>query len=150
MIFTVVMYECESWAVKKAEPPRTDAFELRCWKRLLRVPWAARKSNQSILKEPVLNIHWKDWCCRWNSNTSTTWCEELTYWKRPWCWERLKAGGEGADRGWHHQLNGHEFDSWRAAVHCVAKSRTQLSDWTELNWWLMEKFKEENSIMGEV
>ena len=51
MIFSVVMYGCESWAVKKAEPPRTDAFELRCWKRLLRIPWTARKSNQSILKE---------------------------------------------------------------------------------------------------
>ena len=48
----------------------------------------------------VLNIHWKDWCWNWNSSTLTTWCEELTHWKRPWCWERLKAGGEGDGRGW--------------------------------------------------
>ena len=64
----------------------------------------------------VLNIHWKDWRWSWNSNTLATWCEELTHWKRPWCWERLKAGGEGmkewtADEmvGWDHWLNGHEF-----------------------------------------
>ena len=61
MVFPVVMYGCESWTVKKAEH-RIDAFELWCWRRLLRVPWTARRSNQSILKESVLNIHWKDWC----------------------------------------------------------------------------------------
>ena len=54
----------------------------------------------------VLNIHWKDWCWSRNSNTLATWCEELTHWKRPWCWERLKAGGEGDDRGW---------DGWMAS-----------------------------------
>ena len=51
-------------------------------------------------RKSVLNIHWKDWCWSWNSNTLATWCEELTHWKWPWCWERLKAGGEGDDRGW--------------------------------------------------
>ena len=60
MVFPVVMYGCESWTVKKAECPRTDAFELWCWRRLLRVPWTARRSNQSILKEIHPNIHWKD------------------------------------------------------------------------------------------
>ena len=60
MIFPVVLYGCESWTLKKAECRRTDAFELCCWRRLLRVPWTARRSNQSILKEIVLNIHWKD------------------------------------------------------------------------------------------
>ena len=54
----------------------------------------------------VLSVHWKDWCWSWNSNTSATWCEELTHLKRPWCWERLKAGGEGDDRGW---------DGWMAS-----------------------------------
>ena len=54
----------------------------------------------------ILNIHWKDWCWSWNSNTLATWCKELTHWKRPWCWERLKAGGEGDDRGW---------DGWMAS-----------------------------------
>ena len=60
MVFPVVMYGCESWTVKKAECLRINAFELRCWKRLLRVPWTARRSNQSILRKSVLNIHWKD------------------------------------------------------------------------------------------
>ena len=96
-VFPVVMYRCESWTIKKAEPWRTDAFELWCWRRLLRVPWTARRSNQSILKESTLNIHWKD-CC-WSSNTSATWCKEPTHWKRPWCWEKLKAGGERDDTG---------------------------------------------------
>ena len=57
------------------------------------------QTNQSSRKS-ILNIHWKDWCWSWSSNILTTWCEELTHWKRPWCWERLKAGGEGDERGW--------------------------------------------------
>ena len=97
---------CESWTIKKAERRRIDAFELWWWRRLLRVPWTARRSNWSILKESDLNIHWKDWCWSWNSNTLATWCEELTHWKRPWWWERLKAGAEGDNRGW---------DGWTAS-----------------------------------
>ena len=62
MVFPVFMNGCESWTVKKAERWRIDAFELWCWRRLLRVPWTARRSNQSILKESVLGVHWKDWC----------------------------------------------------------------------------------------
>ena len=93
------MYGCEIWMVKKVECQRIDAFELWCWRRLLRVPWTARRSNQSILKE-ISPVHWKDWCWSWNSNTLVTSCEELTHWKRPWCWEGLGAGGEGDDRGW--------------------------------------------------
>ena len=100
MIFPVVMYGCESWTIKKAEHWRTDAFEVWYWRRLLRVPWTARRSNQSILKKTVLNIHWKDWCWSWNSNPLATKCQELTQWKRPWRWERLRAGGEGGKRGW--------------------------------------------------
>ena len=130
----------------------------------LRVPWTARRSNQSILKEIspeysleglilklqyfgllmrrtnlsektlslgrieggkrqqeiwekdqwfqihlelILNIHWKNWCWSWNSSTMVTWCKELTHWKRPWCWERLNAGGKGDDRGW---------DGWMASL----------------------------------
>ena len=79
----------------KAERRRIDAFELWCWRRLLTVPWTARRSNQSILKEISPGVHWKDWCWSWNSNTLATWCEQLTCWKRPWCLERLRAGGEG-------------------------------------------------------
>ena len=70
------------------------------------LPWTARRSNQSILKEIVLGVHWKVWCWSWNSNTSATWCKGLTHLKRPWCWERLRAGGEWDDRGW---------DGWMAS-----------------------------------
>ena len=94
MVFPVVMYGCESWTIKKAECQRIDALKLWWWRRLLRVPCTAKRSNKSSLKESTLNIHWKDWC--WSSNTLATWCEELTYLKRPWCWERLKAKREGA------------------------------------------------------
>ena len=86
--------------MKKVGLWRTDVFELWCWRRLLRVPWRARRSNQSILKEINLNIHWKDWCWSWSSNTLATWCKEPTHQKISWCWERLKAAGEGDDRGW--------------------------------------------------
>ena len=97
--FLVVMYGCESWTIKKAECRRIDAFKLWCWRRLLRVPWTARRSNQSILREINPEYSLEELMWSWNSNTLATWCEELTHWKRPWCWERLKAGGEGDDRG---------------------------------------------------
>ena len=96
MVFPVVMYRCENWTIMKAECWRIDTFELWCWRRLLRAPWNAR-SNLSILK----NIHWKDWYWSWDSSTLATWWEELTHWKRLWCWEGLKAGREGDDRGWN-------------------------------------------------
>ena len=105
MVFPVVMWELdykESWVLKNFY-----AFELWCWRRLLRVPWTARRSNQSILKEISPDIHWKVWCWSWNSNTLATWCEELTHWKIPWFWGRLKVGGEGDDRGW---------DGWMASL----------------------------------
>ena len=76
------MYGCESWTIKKAEHRRIDAFELWCWRRLLRVPWTARRSNQWILRKINPNIHWKDWCWSWRSNILATWYEEPTHWKR--------------------------------------------------------------------
>ena len=85
MVFPIVMYGCESWTIKKAEHQRIDDFDSWCWRRLLRVPWTARRSKQSIIKEINPKIH---------SNTLNTW------WKRPRCWERLKAWGEGGGRGW--------------------------------------------------
>ena len=102
MVFPVVMYGCESWTVKKVESWRVDAFELWCWRRLLRVPWTARRSNQSILKEisPESSSEDEDWYWSWNSNTLVTWYEGLTHLKRPWFWEILKAGGEEDDRRW--------------------------------------------------
>ena len=94
------------WELDHKEHQRIDAFELWCWRRLLRVPWAARRSNQSILKEinPEYSL---EGMMFWNSNTLATWCKELTHRKRPWCWERLKAGGEGDDRG---------RDGWTASL----------------------------------
>ena len=107
MVFLVVKYGCESRTIKKAECWRLVAFELWCWRRFLRVPWTARRSNQSILKGSVLVVHWKNWGWRWNSKTLATWCEELTHLKRPWWWERLRAGREGDNRGW---------DGWMASL----------------------------------
>ena len=121
VVFPLVTYGCESWTIKKAESQRIDAFELWCWRRLLRVPWTAKRSNQSILKEISPGCSLLDWCWSWNSSTLATWYEELTHWKRPWCWERLRAGGEGDDRGW---------DGWMA-------SPTQWT-WVWVNsgsWW---------------
>ena len=112
MVFPVVMYECESWTIKKAEHRRIDAFELWCWRRLLRVPWIARRSNQSknSKRNSVLHIHWKDWCWSWNSSTLATWCKQLTHWKRPWCRGRQEKGmTEDEMVGWHYQLNEHGF-----------------------------------------
>ena len=106
MVFPVVIYGCETWTIKKTEHRRTDAFELWCSRRLLRVPWTVRKSNQSILKEINPEYSLEDWCWSWNSNTLASWWEELTHLKRPWCWERLKVGGEGDNRGW---------DGWMAS-----------------------------------
>ena len=100
MVFPVVRYGCESWTIKKAESQRIDAFELWCWRRLLRVPWTARRSNQPILKEISPEYSLEGRCWSWNSNTLATWYEELPHWKRPWCWGRLKAGGKGDDREW--------------------------------------------------
>ena len=119
MVFPVVLYGCESWTIKKVNQWRIDAFKQWCWRRLLSIPW--RRSNQSILKESTLNIHWKDWCWSWSSSTLATWYEGLIYWKRPRCWERLKAGREGDDRGW---------DDWTAS----------LTQWTWIwassrRWW---------------
>ena len=122
MVFPVVMYGCESRAIKEAECWRTDAFKLWCWRRLLRVPWTTRRSNQI---HPKGNQSWiftgRADAEAETPNTLATWCEELTHLKRPWCWERLKAGREGDYRGW---------DGWMA-------SPTQWM-WVWVNsrsWW---------------
>ena len=101
-----------------------ESWELWYWRRLLRVPWTAKRSKQPIPKEISPDIHWKDWCWSWNSNTLATWCEKLTHWKRRWCWGWLKAG-EGDDRGW---------DGWMALP----------TQWTWVwvtsgSWWYAEK-----------
>ena len=96
-------------------------------------------------RRSALGFLWSEWCWSWNSSTLATSCEELTHWKRLWCWEGLgqeeKGTTEDEMAGWHHWLDGREFawtpgvgvgrEAWRAAIHGVAKSRTWLSDWTK-------------------
>ena len=145
--FPVVMYGCESWTVKKAECWRIDAFELWCWRRLLRVPWTAGRSNQSILKEISPGCSLEGLMLSWNSNTLATWCEELTHWKRLWCWEGLGPEGEGDNRGWDGWMASPTWWTWvwvksgslwwtgRPGVLQFMGSQRVRHDWvTELNW----------------
>ena len=104
MVFPVVIYGCESWTIKKAECQRIDAFKLWCWRRLLRVPWTASKSNQSILKEISPEYSLEGLILKLKHQYFGHLSKELTHWKRPWWWERLKAGEEGNDRGWDGRM----------------------------------------------
>ena len=154
MVFPVVMYGCESWTVKKAEHWRTDAFEL----------WVGEGSWESLglqedptnpfWRRSTLGFLWKEWCWSWSSSTLGTSWEELTHWKRLWCWEGLGAGGEGDDRGWDgwmaSQLDGRESewtpgvgdgqgglaccDSWG----CKESDTTEWLNWTELNVYMYQ------------
>ena len=119
MVFPVVMYGCESWTIKKAEGWRIDAFELWCWRRLLRVPWTARWSNQSILKEigPGSSLEGSTGCSvRVEAETPILWPpgeKSWLIWKDPDAgkdWGQEEKGTiENEMIGWHHRLNGHEF-----------------------------------------
>ena len=149
MVFPVVMYGCDSWTMKKAECRRTDAFELWCCRRLLIVPWTARRFSQSILKEISSGCSLEG-LRSWNSNTLATWCKELTRWKRPWCWERPMPG-EGGNRGWDGWLASptqwtwvwanSARSSWRTGKPGVLQSmgsQRVRHDWAaELNWELV-------------
>ena len=137
VVFPVVIYGCESWTVKKAECRRIDTFELWCWRRLLRAPWTARRSNQSILKKISpgysleglmlkLKLHYFGHLMQRVGSLEKT----------------LMLGGIGGRRRRGRQrmrwLDGitdsMDREAWSAAIHGVSKSRTRLSDWTELNW----------------
>ena len=148
-VFPVVMYGCESWTIKKAECRSIDASELWCWRSLLRIPWPVRRSSQSILKEisPVCSL--EGLMLKLKLQYLATWCEELTHLNRPWCWERLRVGGEGDDRGWDGWMASPTqwtwvwVDSgswwWRGMPGMLQFMGSQRGwhDWvTELNWTL--------------
>ena len=149
MVFPVVMYGCDSWTLKKAEHQRIDAFELWCRRRLLRVPWTARRSNQSILKEISPGCSLEGLMLKLKLQYFGHLMRRSDSGKRPWCWERLKAGGEGENSewvGWMASLTQWTWvwvdsGSWWwtgklacCVVHGVAKRWTQLSDWTDWGW----------------
>jgi len=106
MVFLVVMYKCESWTIKKAEHWRIDALNLWCWRRLLGIPYRARRSIQSILKENSLEYSLEELMRKLKLQYFGHLIRRMTHWRWPWCWERLKAGGEEDVRGW---------DGWMAS-----------------------------------
>ena len=135
------------WSINKTECQGIDAFELGCWRRLLRVPWTARRSNQSILKEINSKYSLEGLMLKLKPNTLATWCKELTHLKRSWCWERLNTGAEVGNRrwdGWMASLTwwtwiGASSRSWwwtgKPGVLQSLGSQRVGHDWvTELNW----------------
>ena len=100
MVFPVVLYRCESWTIKKAEHHRTDAFNCGVGEDSWESLGLQGDPTSPFWRRSALGFLQREWCWSWNSTTLATSCEELTHWKRLWCWEGLGAGGEGDDRGW--------------------------------------------------
>jgi len=147
MVFPVVMYGCESWTVKKAESWRIDALKLWCWRRLLRVPWTARRSNQSILKEISPGCSLEGLMLRLKFQYFGHLMQRVESLEKLWCLEGLGAGGEGDDRGWDGWMasptwwtlfwvnSGNWWSTGRPGVLQFMGSQRVGHDWaTELNW----------------
>ena len=161
MVFPVVMYGCESWTINKVECQRTDAFELWCWRRLLRVPWTARRSNQSILKEISPEYSLEGLMLKLKLKLQyfghLIWrTDSLEKKKKPWCWERLKAGREGDDRGrdgwmasltrwtWVGANSGRWWRTGKPGMLQSMGSQIVGQDWaTEMNWMDLVAFRQQ-------
>ena len=145
MVFPVVMYRFENWTIKKDEHLRIDAFELWCWRRLMRVPWTARKSNQSILKEISHEYLLEGLRLKLKLQSFGYLIRRTDSQKKTWCWERLKAGREGDDRGWDGWMesptgwtwvwaSSGSFDGQGSPVCCSPWDGKELDTTEWLNW----------------